>query len=206
MSSSAEINKNLLSRSFFDIIAIGASRDGIKAITKIISELPAEFTVPIVIVEHISPQYQSYLAEIFARRTKLTVKQAEDGEQLQPGVIYIAAPNYHLLVNQDSGLTFSQSAKEHFVRPAVNVLFVSVAEIYQERSLAIILTGGDSDGATGVQTIKKMGGTVIAQDEATSTAFGMPSAAIATGCVDFILPIDKIAEAIVNLVNKGAIA
>lgn len=201
-----EINKNLLTGAFFDIIAIGASRDGIKAISKIISELPAEISVPIVIVEHLSPLYQSYLAEIFAKRTKLTVKEAQDGEQLQPGVVYIAAPNYHLLVNKERGLTFSESAKEHFSRPAVNVLFVSVAEIYRERSIAIILTGGDSDGATGVETIKQMGGTVIAQDEATSTAFGMPSAAIATGCVDFILPIDKIAEAIVNLVNKGAIA
>lgn len=206
MAYSQEINKNLLTGAFFDIIAIGASRDGIKAISKIISELPAEISVPIVIVEHISPDYESYLAEIFAKRTKLTVKQAQDGELLQPGIVYIAAPKYHLLVNKDRGLTFSESAKEHFVRPAVNVLFVSVAEIYQERSIAIILTGGDSDGATGVETIKKMGGTVIAQDEATSTAFGMPSAAIATGCVDFILPLDKIAEAIVNLVNKGAIA
>lgn len=206
MTTSPEIKKNPVSSCFFDIIAIGASRDGIKAITQIISELPAELTVPIVIVEHLSPQYQSYLAEIFARRTRLTVKEAEDGEQLQPGVVYIAAPKYHLLVNKDNGLTFSESAKEHFVRPAVNVLFVSVAEIYQERAIAIILTGGESDGATGVEAIKQMGGTVIAQNEATSTAFGMPSAAIATGCVDFILPIDKIAGAIVNLVNKGAIA
>ncbi|XWK87128.1 MAG: chemotaxis protein CheB [Phormidium sp.] len=191
---------------FFDIIAIGASRDGIKAISNILSKLTVGFPLPIVIVEHLSPDYKSYLAEIFARRTKLIVKQAEDGEQLKPGVVYIAPPKYHLLVNKDRGLTFSESAKEHFVRPAVNVLFVSVAEIYQERAIAIILTGGDSDGATGVETIKKMGGTVIVQDEATSTAFGMPSAAIATGCVDFIWPIDKIAEAIVNLVNKGAIA
>ncbi|MGA9380064.1 MAG: chemotaxis protein CheB [Phormidium sp.] len=201
-----ETKQELLPSCFFDIIAIGASRDGIKAITKIISELPVGFPVPIVIVEHLSPEYQSYLAEIFARRTKLTVKQAENGEQLQAGVVYIAVPNYHLLVNQDHSLCFSESAKEHFVRPAVNVLFVSVAEIYQQRAIAIILTGGDSDGAAGVQAIKKMGGIVIAQDEATSTAFGMPSAAINTGCVDFILPIDKIAEAIVNLVNKGVIA
>lgn len=205
MIDSQATNQNLLPSNFFDIIAIGASRDGIKAISKILSALTAEFPIPIVIVEHLAPQYKSYLAEIFARRTKLTVKQAEDGEQIEAGVVYIAAPNYHLLVNPDHSLCFSESAKEHFSRPAVNVLFVSVAEIYQERSIAVILTGGDSDGATGVRTIKEMGGTVIAQDEATSTAFGMPSAAIATGCVDFILPIDRIAKAIVNLVKKGAI-
>jgi two-component system chemotaxis response regulator CheB len=205
MIKSQQSNQISFSSYFFDIVAIGASRDGIKAISRILSELTVEFPLPIVIVEHLSPLYISHLAEIFARRTKLTVKQAENGELLQPGVVYIAVPNYHLLVNKDYGLTFSETEKEHFVRPAVNVLFTSVAEIYQQRAIAIILTGGDSDGATGVQAIKQMGGTVIAQDEATSTAFGMPSAAIATGCVDFILPIDQIAKAIVNLVNKGAI-
>lgn len=196
---------NYFNRCFFDIIAIGASRDGIKAITNIISKLPSGFPLPIVIVEHLSPDFKSHLAEIFANRTRLIVKQAAKEEQLQPGVIYIAAPQYHLLVNKDRGLSFSESAKVNFVRPSVNVLFNSVAEIYQQRAIAIILTGNQSDGATGVQSIKKMGGTVIAQDEATSTAFGMPSAAIATGCVDFILPIDLIAEAIVNLVNKGSL-
>lgn len=87
-----------------------------------------------------------------------------------------------------------------FVRPSAEILFESVAESYQNRAIAVVLTGGDRDGSTGVQKIKQMGGKVIAQDQATSKVLGMPSAAIATGCVDWILPLEQIAEAITNLV------
>lgn len=190
----------------FDIVGVAASADGLNALIEILSNLPADFPVPIVVVKHLSPQYPSFLAEILNRHSALRVKQAENGDQLQPSKVYIAPPNYHLLVNANGSLSLSQTEKEHFVRPAADVLFRSIAEYYQERSLAVILTGGDSDGAQGVAAIKKMGGMVIAQDEATSKVFGMPAAAIKTGCVDFILPLPEIAAAIANLVMKGAIA
>ena len=187
----------------FDIIAIAVSADGIKALNQIFSSLSADFPVPIVVVKHLAPNYRSFLASILSYHTSLKVKQAEDGEKIYPSAIYIAPPDYHLLVKTEGILSLSQSAKVHFVRPSADILLQSVAESYKERAIAVVLTGGDRDGSQGVQAIKKMGGTVIVQDEATSTVFGMPAAAIKTGCVDYILPLDEIAATITNLVIKG---
>jgi two-component system, chemotaxis family, protein-glutamate methylesterase/glutaminase len=108
-----------------------------------------------------------------------------------------------LLVNPDSTLSLSQSELVHFVRPSADLLFESVAASYRERAIAVVLTGTGSDGVMGVQAIKKMGGTVIAQDEATAEFFGMPSAAIQSGSVDFVLPLNEISAALIALVVKG---
>ena len=104
------------------------------------------------------------------------------------------------------GHCLTQSKLVHFLRPSADLLFESVAASYGERAIAVVLTGTGSDGAMGVQAIKKMGGTVIAQDEATAEFFGMPSAAIHSGSVDFVLPLDEIATALVTLVMKGEAA
>jgi two-component system chemotaxis response regulator CheB len=146
------------------------------------------------------------MADILSRRTSLRVKQAEEGEQLSPATVYIAPPNRHLLVNPDGTLSLTQSKLVHFLRPSADLLFESVAASYGGRAIAVVLTGTGSDGAMGVQAIKKMGGTVIAQDEATAEFFGMPSAAIRSGSVDFVLPLDEIATALVTLVMKGEAA
>lgn len=190
---------------FFDIVGITASSDGTDAIINILKKFPKDLPVPILIVKHLASGYKSYFPGIFAHRTLLTVKEAENGEKVKSSIVYVAPPNYHLLVDAEKEVVLTQTGKVNYVRPSADVLLKSIAENYQARSIAVILTGADSDGAEGVKAIKQMGGTVIAQDRATSGVFGMPGAAIATGCVDFILPIDKIAEAIVNLVHKGAI-
>ena len=143
------------------------------------------------------------MADILSRRTPLRVKQAEEGEQVGLATVYIAPPNRHLLVNPDGTLSLTQSKLVHFLRPSADLLFESVAASYGERAIAVVLTGTGSDGAMGVQAIKKMGGTVIAQDEATAEFFGMPGAAIQSGSVDFVLPLDEIAIALVTLVMKG---
>ena len=146
------------------------------------------------------------MADILSRRTVLQVKQAAEGESLCPGTVYIAPPNRHLLVNPDGTLSLSQSELVHFVRPSADLLFESVAASYRERAIAVVLTGTGSDGTMGVEAIKKMNGTVIAQDRETSEFFGMPSAAIHSGRVDFILPLNEIPTALVTLVMKGDIA
>lgn len=154
----------------------------------------------------LSPKFPSFMAQILNRRTPLEVIQAQEGSLLSAGKVFIAPPDYHLLVNSDGSLSLSQTEKVHFVRPSADPLFVSVAENYKDRAIAVVLTGGDGDGSMGVQAIKKMHGKVIAQDQATSTVWGMPASAIATGCVDWVLPLDKIAEAIFNLVTYGEIS
>ncbi|MFS0514421.1 chemotaxis protein CheB [Nostoc sp. UIC 10607] len=184
----------------FDIVAIAASAGGLAALVKVLSTLPAKFPAAIAVVQHLAPEHRSLMAEILSRRTPLTVKQAKEGDCLTPGTAYIAPPNRHLLVNGDGTLSLSQSELVHFLRPSADLLFESVAASYKNRAIAVVLTGTGSDGAMGVEGIKKMGGTVIAQDVKTAEFSGMPSAAIQTGNVDFILPLDEISSALVTLV------
>lgn len=142
------------------------------------------------------------MADILSRCTALKVKQAEEGERVAPATVYIAPPNRHLLVNPDSTLSLSQSELVHFVRPSADLLFESVAAIFKDRAIAVVLSGTGSDGAMGVKAIKKMGGTVIVQDEKSSEFFGMPNAAAQTGSADFTLPLEDISNALVSLVIK----
>ncbi|MCX6031735.1 MAG: chemotaxis protein CheB [Chloroflexi bacterium] len=187
----------------FDVIALAASAGGLTALSLVLAGLPAEFPAAIAIVQHLDPRHRSLMADILSRRTALHVKQAEEGDRLAPSTVYIAPPNRHLLVNPDGSLSLSQTELVHFVRPSADLLFESVAASFKDRAIAVVLTGTGSDGAMGVQAIKKMDGTVIAQDEKTAEFFGMPGAAIKTGQVDFILPLEEIPEALVSLVMRG---
>ena len=186
----------------FDVVALAASAGGLTALSGVLSGLPADFPAALVIVQHLDPRHRSLMAEILSRRTPLLVRQAAEGARLTLATAFIAPPNRHLLVNPDGTLSLSQSELVHFVRPSADLLFESVAASYKDRAIAVVLSGTGSDGAMGVQAIKKMGGTVIVQDEKTSEFFGMPGAAIHTGNTDFILPLDEIAHALITLVTK----
>ena len=186
----------------FDIVALASSAGGLTALSTVLSALPADFPATMVVVQHLDPRHRSLMADILERRTSLRVKQAAEGDCLEPSTIYIAPPDRHLLVNVDGTLSLSQSELVHFVRPSADLLFESVAASYRDRAIAVVLTGTGSDGVMGVQAIKKMGGTVIAQDEKTAEFFGMPGAAIHTGSVDFVLPLDEIGAALVTLVGE----
>lgn len=183
----------------YNVVAIAASLGGIRALKEILSALPADFPAAIVVVQHLSPLYRSYLDECLNRHTPLRVKQAEEGELLRARTVYIAVPGKHLMVSLDGTLSLSDAAKVNFVRPAADKLFASVATSYKSRAIAVVLTGRQSDGLMGVLAIKKHGGMVIAQDEATSECFDMPKAAISTGKVDWVLPLDAIASTLVSL-------
>ena len=187
--------------SSFEIVAIAASAGGINALKEVLQSLPQDFPAAIVVVQHLDPRHRSLMAEIMSRHSKLKVKQAEADDKIEPGNVYIAPPNRHLLVSPRRTLTLTESELVHFVRPSADLLFESMAATYKDRAIAVILTGTGSDGAMGVAAVKKMGGTVIAQDEATSEFFGMPSAAVATGDVDFVIPLGEIAGALVQLVK-----
>lgn len=187
----------------FHIVALAASAGGLAALAAVLSGLPDDFPAALVIVQHLDPRHRSLMADILSRRTKLKVKQAAEGDRLSPGIAYIAPPDRHLLVNPDGSLSLSQSELVHFVRPSADLLFESVAASYKGHAIAVVLTGNGSDGAMGVQAIKKMGGTVIVQDEKSSQFSGMPSAAIRTGQSDFILPLGEIAAALMTLVRTG---
>jgi two-component system, chemotaxis family, protein-glutamate methylesterase/glutaminase len=187
----------------FDIVAIATSAGGLQALSTVLEDLPADFPASLVVVQHLDPRHRSLMADILSKRTALRVQQAQEGDQLQTGTVYIAPPNRHLLVNPDSTLSLSQSELVHFVRPSADLLFDSVAASFRDRAIAVVLTGTGSDGQMGVQAIKKMGGTVIAEDPKTAAFSGMPQTAIKACSVDFVLPLPEVAAALITLVMPG---
>lgn len=188
----------------FDIVAFAASAGGVFALTVILGKLPADFPAIVVVVQHLDPRHRSLMPEIFGRRSRLPVDQAIDGMKVEPGHVYLAPPDRHMLINRDGTVSLTQTELVNFVRPSADLLFESVAAAYGERAIAVVLTGAGKDGSMGVTAIKARGGTVIVQDEATSEFFSMPSAAIRTGTVDFVLSMDEIPSALVTLVAGEA--
>lgn len=190
----------------FPVIAMAASVGGLKALSVILGGLPADFPAAITIVMHISPEHKSLLAEILKCRTPLAVKEANSGDILCRASVFVAPPNHHMSVAEGGRLELSSAASEkvHHARPSAEPLFASVARFYKKNAIAVILTGEDGDGSTGVQIIKERGGKVIAQDRPTSENFSMPETSIKTGDVDFILPLDKIAPKLMELAGGGS--
>ena len=186
------------------LVLIAASAGGIKALRSVVSGLPADFSASIAIVQHLAPWHPSQLAHILGAGARMSVKEAEEGDCLRAGVIFVAPPNKHLLVNPDGTLSLSYSEMVHFLRPSADLLFESAAASFKARAIAVVLSGTGSDGAMGVQAIKKMGGRVISQDQSTSEFFGMPFAAIETGDVDFVLPLEQIAPKLRELIAGGS--
>jgi two-component system, chemotaxis family, protein-glutamate methylesterase/glutaminase len=188
----------------FDIVAIAASAGGVHALTDVLRRLPSDIGVIVVCVQHLDPRHRSLMPEIMGRRSRLPVAQAEHGNELMPGHVYLAPPDHHLLVNRDGTISLTQTELVNFVRPSADLLFESVAAAYGERAIAVVLTGAGKDGSMGVTAIKQRGGTVIAQDEASSEFFSMPSAAIKTGAVDFVLSLEEIPGALATLIAGEA--
>jgi two-component system chemotaxis response regulator CheB len=184
------------------IVAIASSAGGIRALSQVLGGLPSGFPVPVVVVQHLDPHHQTVIADILGRRSALKVKLAEANEHAAPGTIYVAPPNRHLLVGADGELTLSSSELVHFVRPSADLLFESVAGAYGPHAIACVLTGSGSDGAMGVTAVKSRGGTVIAEDPESAEFKGMPDAAVGTGSVDFVLPLNEIADVIGALVES----
>jgi two-component system, chemotaxis family, protein-glutamate methylesterase/glutaminase len=187
----------------YGIVAIAASAGGITALGRVLGGLPADFPVPVVVVQHLDPRHKTIIADVLGRRTKLQVTLARHGEKAEPGTVCVAPPNHHLLVGAEGLLTLSSSELVHFVRPSADLLFESVAGAYGPRAIACILTGTGSDGAMGASAIKSRGGTVIAEDPALAEFKGMPEAVVAAGAVDFVLPLDEIASVIRGLVQAS---
>jgi two-component system chemotaxis response regulator CheB len=183
------------------VIAIAASAGGLSALSRLLSALPPTLDAAILILQHLDPTRPSHLADILGRRTQLHVKQAQSRDRLRPGTVFTAPPGVHLLVNPEGTLSLSHGPAVNFVRPAADLLFESIAGSFGPRAIAVVLTGTGHDGAKGAQMVKRAGGRVIVQDEATSEFFGMPGAAIGAGEVDLILPLDQIATSLEQLIE-----
>ena len=188
------------------VVGIAASAGGLAALSAVLSRLSADFPLPILVVEHQLPGSDSILASILDKRTALRVKQAEDGEPLLAGTVYVAPPDHHMLLDLNGCIDLEETAPVDFQRPSANVLFGSLAKHAHSAAVVVVLSGMRKDGADGVVAVKNAGGRVLAQNEATSEFFGMPGAAIATGVVDRILPLDSIGPALAAMASKAAVA
>lgn len=183
------------------MVAFGASAGGIKALISVLGDLPAEFAVPVLVVQHLDPRHNTSIAVILGRRSDLAVKLAEAGDVVQPGVIYFAPPDRHLRISARGVLALSEESHVNFVRPSADVLFESVADGYGERAVVCVLSGTGADGAHGASRAKEQGGTVVVEDPETAAFSGMPGAAVRTGAADFVRPLNEIAGVLVGLVN-----
>jgi two-component system chemotaxis response regulator CheB len=190
----------------FDIIAIAASAGGVHALSLLLARLPANLGAIVVIVQHVDPRHRSLMPQVIGRQSRLPVVHGQEGMALEPDHVYLAPPDRHLMVKRKGTLTLTDTELVNFVRPSADLLFESVAAVYGARAIAVVLTGSGHDGALGVTAIKQRGGTVVAQDEASSEFFGMPSAAIKTGVVDFICGLEEIAPKLVALMAVEALS
>ncbi|WP_331272283.1 protein-glutamate methylesterase/protein-glutamine glutaminase [Motilibacter aurantiacus] len=187
-----------------DILVIGSSTGGPEALARVLSGLPGTLPVPVAVVQHMPPIFTRLLAERLDRSSALEVREAAEDDQLVPGRVLIAPGDRHLeVVRRGTGLFahLTTAPPENFCRPAVDVLFRSVAATFGGSVLAVVLTGMGSDGKAGAQTLKARGARVLAQDQATSVVWGMPGAVTAAGLADAVLPLDAVPGAIVDSIG-----
>ncbi|NLP41372.1 MAG: chemotaxis response regulator protein-glutamate methylesterase [Veillonellaceae bacterium] len=187
------------------IIAIGTSTGGPRALQEIITRLPGNLPCGVVIVQHMPPGFTKSLSERLNSLSSITVKEAEHNDVIRPGLALIAPGDYHMTVERDANrklVKLNQSPSVGGHRPAVDPLFESVARCYGKRALGVILTGMGHDGAKGMQAIKKQQGYTIAEDQSTAVVFGMPKSAIELGVIDKVVPLSGVAAEIVRMVSK----
>ena len=189
-----------------DIVAIGVSTGGPNALATLLPTLPSDFPVPVVIVQHMPPVFTRLLAERLATKSHIGVEECYAGAILKPGGAWIAPGDYHMVVASDQHqvkLSTHQGPPENSCRPAVDVLFRSVAELYKPRVLAVVMTGMGQDGLRGCEYIREYGGQILAQDQGTSVVWGMPGFVANAGLADKVLPLDELGLEIVRRVRRG---
>ena len=185
-----------------NVIAIGSSTGGPAALLAVLRDLPREMKTPILITQHLPAGFTAALAQNLGRAAGRPGAEGQDGETIQPGRIYVAPGGFHMLVEKKGGdkvIRITSDPPENFCRPAVDPMFRSIAKAYGANVLAVILTGMGRDGAAGGKDIVEAGGTVMAQNEATSVVWGMPGAAAEGGICSQILPLDAISPAMIKL-------
>ena len=187
----------------YEVIAIGASWGGLQAVTTLLEGIPDELDQAIVVAQHRSPESsRGMLESLLQRHITRPVREPGDKEAIDPGHVYVAPPDYHLLVDERH-FALSVDARVQHARPSIDVLFVSVAQAYRDRAIGIVLTGSNEDGAAGLAAIKQNGGVSIVQDPQTAEKRTMPDAAIAGSVADAVLPLEQIPAFLYGLCCAG---
>ncbi len=181
-------------------VVMGVSLGGVDALSVVLSPLPKDFPVPIVIVQHLYSNSNGFLVEYLNGRSALEVQQSAGGESGVAGYVYMAPPDQHLSIVNGGILALSDGDKVNYSRPSIDVLFKSAARAYSSKLVGVLLTGASADGARGMATIKEYGGLTVVQDPATAESPVMPKSAIDACKIDFILPLEEIPKLLVRLV------
>lgn len=176
----------------YEAIVIGTSAGGLQALKRILPSLPYNYPLSVLIVQHISPLSDNYMSQMLNDISKVNVKEADEKEKILPSTVYIAPPDYHMLVENDKTISLSVEEKVNYSRPSIDVLFETASEAFGDKLIGIILTGANPDGAKGLKTIKDAGGLTIVQSPNDAESKTMPEAAINITKPDYIFSIDEI--------------
>jgi two-component system chemotaxis response regulator CheB len=186
----------------YEAIVIGVSSGGMNVLKIISSALPIDFKIPIIIVQHVGAHSENQWIQLLNEKSNLHIKEADEKEKIEKGTIYIAPPNYHLLIEKDKTFSITIDERVNFARPSIDVLFESAAEAYRNKLIGIVLTGSNNDGTVGITRIKECGGLAIIQDPKTAESPYMPQSAIDTIEADYILSIENIVALLIELDYK----
>ncbi|MCE4556929.1 chemotaxis protein CheB [Pelomonas cellulosilytica] len=189
-----------------ELIVVGASAGGVAALLALLGPLPAHYSLPIVALLHLLPRHESQLASVLAHHVALPVREPRDKEPVQPGVLYVPGPDYHLLIDPDHSFAYSNEPPVSFARPSIDVLMTSAAEAYGPSLAGVLLTGANVDGAEGMAAIHAVGGLTIVQQPEDAEIATMPEAAIARCRPHHILPLKEIAPMLLQLAAKRGAA
>jgi two-component system chemotaxis response regulator CheB len=192
--------EKLLSTNNLRLIVIGASAGGLNAIIQVVSRIDPSLPCSVLVAQHLDPHHESALPALLSLRTTMRVREARGGDLIDSGSVYTSVPGQHLVVKRNS-LALSDAEPIHHQRPSIDLFFNSAAFAFGSRCIAIILSGMLTDGAEGLRTVKKAGGITIAEDPATAEFKGMPKAAVATGCVDYVVPLAEIGPLLNQLIQ-----
>jgi len=188
------------------VLLLGVSTGGPTALSCILPQLPADFPLPVLVVQHMPPLFTRLLAERLNSSCPLSVEEASQGCRVEAGKVLIAPGDFHMMVAPNAGsvqVCLDQSPRQNFCRPAVDALFVSAAQVYGGAVLAGVLTGMGQDGLRGAGVLKARGATILAQDEASSVVWGMPGAVVKAGLSDCVLPLNRVGSEIVRISGRA---
>lgn len=185
------------------LILVGCSSGGLTALTGCLETLPPDYSIPIVIVQHRRKYERGLFEEVLQSKVAIRIKQADEKEKIDAACVYVAPPDYHLLVEPDMTLSLNSDPLVNYGRPSIDVLFESAADVCGDRSVGIVLTGANNDGANGIRCIRKKGGITIAQDPSSAEYSQMPQAAINTGYVQYVLKVAEIASFLLSYNGKA---
>ena len=183
----------------YEAIVIGVSSGGMNAMKVMFSLLPKDFNTPIIIVQHISAHSDNLWIKLLNDQNNLSIKEADEKENIEYGKVYIAPPNYHLMIEKDKTFSLTIDERVNFARPSIDVLFESAAEAYKDKLIGVVLTGSNNDGTNGIKRIQECGGLTIIQNPETAESSYMPRSAIAAIKPDYILSLEDIIQLLIKL-------